>query len=55
MIMRHTSAGHGHPKFAGGRNHINGIENFWNQARQRIRTFNGIPKLHVNLFLKECE
>ena len=36
-------------------NHINGIENFWNQAKRHLRKYNGIPKKHFNLFLKECE
>ena len=35
--------------------HINGIENFWNQAKRHMRKFNGIPKEHFYLFLKECE
>jgi len=37
------------------RNHINGIENFWNQAKRHLRKYNGIPKEHFALFLKECE
>jgi len=41
--------------FAEGRNHINGIENFWSQAKRHLRKFNGIPKEHFGLFLKECE
>ena len=41
--------------FAEGRNHINGIENFWNQAKRHLRRFNGIPREHFGLFLKECE
>jgi len=41
--------------FAEGRNHINGIENFWNQAKRHMRRFNGIPKESFYLFLKECE
>ena len=41
--------------FADGRNHINGIENFWNQAKRHMRKFNGIPAKHFPLFLKECE
>ena len=41
--------------FAEGRNHINGIENFWNQAKRHLRKFNGIPKSQFGLFLKECE
>ena len=36
-------------------NHINGIENFWNQAKRHLRKFNGIPREHFHLFLKECE
>jgi len=36
-------------------NHINGIENFWNQAKRHMRKFNGMPKDHFGLFLKECE
>ena len=41
--------------FAEGKNHINGIENFWNQAKRQLRKFNGVPKEHFGLFLKECE
>jgi transposase len=37
------------------KNHINGIENFWNQAKRHLRKFNGIPKQNFLLFLKECE
>ena len=29
--------------FADQANHINGIENFWNQAKRHLRSFNGIP------------
>ena len=41
--------------FADKQNHINGIENFWNQAKRHMRRFNGVPKEHFGLFLKECE
>lgn len=41
--------------FAENNNHINGIENFWNQAKRHMRKFNGIPKKNFRLFLKECE
>ena len=41
--------------FADKKNHINGIENFWNQAKRHLRKFNGVPKEHFHLFLKECE
>jgi len=42
-------------RFADRHNHINGIENFWNQAKRHLRKFNGVPKEHFPLFLKECE
>lgn len=35
--------------------HINGIENFGNQAKRHLRRFNGIPKGSFYWFLKECE
>ena len=41
--------------FADKHNHINGIENFWNQAKRHLRKFNGIPKKHFYLYLRECE
>ena len=42
-------------EFARGRNHINGIENFWNQAKRILRKYNGVPRQNFPLFLKECE
>ena len=41
--------------FANQKNHINGIENFWNQAKRVLRKYNGIDKKSFPLFLKECE
>ena len=41
--------------FADKQSHINGIESFWNQAKRHMRKFNGVPKAHFGLFLKECE
>ena len=41
--------------FADSYNHINGIENFWSQAKRHLRKFNGIPRAHFGLYLKECE
>ena len=35
--------------------HINGMENFWNQAKRHMRHFNGMPRYHFPLLLKECE
>jgi transposase len=42
-------------RFVEGDNHINGIENFWSQAKRHLRRYNGIPRAHFHLFLKECE
>ena len=41
--------------FADKKNHINGIENFWNQAKRHLRKFNGIKQDNFYWFLKECE
>jgi len=41
--------------FADRENHINGIENFWNQAKRHLRRYNGIPRQNFHLFIKECE
>ena len=40
--------------FAEQKNHINGIENFWNQAKRVLRKYNGINRKSFPLFLKEC-
>ncbi|ASP18311.1 IS1595 family transposase [Neisseria sp. KEM232] len=42
-------------EFADRQNHINGIENFWNQAKRVLRKYNGINRKFFPLFLKECE
>ena len=39
--------------FAEQKNHINGIESFWNQTKRVLRKYNGIDK-SCSLFLKEC-
>jgi transposase len=41
--------------FADKANYFNGIESFWSQAKRHMRKFNGVPKEHFGLFLKECE
>lgn len=41
--------------FADKQNHINGIENFWNQEKRHMPKFNGIKKEKFYWFLKECE
>ena len=52
--FKHFRINH-HESFAERQNHINGIENFWNQAKRHLRRFNGIPREHFGLYLKECE
>ena len=41
--------------FAVKQNHINGIKNFWSQAKRILRKYNGIDRKNFPLFLKECE
>ena len=52
--FRHLRIDHG-KGFGRGRSHINGIENFWSQAKRHLRRFNGIPRHSFHLFLAECE
>jgi len=52
---KHYRVKHGENEFAKGRNHINGIENFWSIAKTRLAKFKGIPKNTFYLHLKECE
>lgn len=52
--FRHKQVNHSE-SYVDGQNHINGIENFWNQAKRVLRKYNGIPRKHFHLFLKECE
>jgi transposase len=52
--FRHYRVNHS-KLFADKKNHINGIENFWNQAKRHLRKFNGISKKNFVYFLKECE
>ena len=42
-------------QFADGRNHINGIENFWGLCKVRLAKFRGINRTTFYLHLKECE
>ena len=52
--FRHERINHT-TRFSDGRNHINGIENFWSQAKRHLRRYNGIPRKDFHLFLAECE
>jgi transposase len=42
-------------RFAEDDNHINGIENFWRQAKRHLHRFNGIKRKYFYFYLKECE
>ena len=52
---KHYRISHGNNEFANGRNHINGIENFWGIAKSRLNKFRGLSKRTFYLHLKECE
>lgn len=52
---KHYRVNHGQDEFARGTRHINGIESFWSFAKRRLVQFNGIPKTHFYLYLKETE
>ncbi|SRR5579871_1414590 len=51
---QHERVNHDEELVAGGGRHINGIENFWNQAKRHLRKFNGVPKTSFPRFLQEC-
>jgi transposase len=53
--FRHHRINHSETFTEPGKVHINGIENFWNQAKRHLRRYNGIPKANFHLFIKECE
>jgi transposase len=53
--FHHERINHSEQFVETGKVHINGIENFWNQAKRHLRRYNGIPKANFHLFLKECE
>jgi transposase len=51
----HYRVKHSANEFAKGRNHINGIENFWGICKVRLSKFRGINRNTFYLHLKECE
>ena len=53
--FHHVRVNHSQTFVARRGHHINGIENFWNQSKRHLRRYNGIPRKHFHLFLKECE
>jgi len=53
--FHHERINHDEAFVTGKKNHINGIENFWNQAKRTLSRYNGIPRAHFALFMKETE
>ena len=53
--FKHFRVNHSKEFTCGRSNHINSIENFWNQSKRTLRKYNGIDKKNFHLFLKECE
>jgi transposase len=51
----HYRVKHSKNEFAKGKNHINGIENFWGLCKVRLAKFRGMNKGTFYLHLKECE
>jgi len=52
---KHYRIKHGENEFTRGRNHVNGIENFWGIAKTRLSKFRGMNKNTFYLHLKETE
>ena len=52
---KHYRIKHSENEFAKGRNHVNGIENFWGIAKTRLSKFRGMHKTTFYLHLKETE
>ena len=52
---KHYRIKHSENEFAKGRNHVNGIENFWGITKTRLLKFRGMHKNTFYLHLKETE
>ena len=52
---KHYRVTHCEDVFAHGRAHVNGIENFWGVAKNRLAKMRGITRKNFNLHLKETE
>jgi transposase-like protein len=51
----HHRVFHSQNEFARGKNHVNGIESFWNYSKRRLAKFNGLTDEKFILHLKESE
>ena len=54
-FKKHFRVKHSDGEYANGKNHINGIENFWGICKVRLSRFRGVHKHKFYLHLKECE
>ena len=54
-LKKHFRVSHSDNEFALGRNHINGIENFWGLCKVQLSKFKGIHKHNFYLHIKKCE
>jgi transposase len=52
--LRHQRAA-GSKRSPRGRPQFDSVESFWSQAKRHLHRYNGIPRRHFHLFLKECE
>ena len=52
---KHYRVTHSEDVFANGRAHLDGIENFWGIAKNRLHQVRGITRKNFNLHLKETE
>ena len=52
---KHYRVTHCEDVFTNGRSHVNGIENFWGVAKNRLAKMRGIIRKNFNLHLKETE
>ena len=54
-LQKHYRVTHCEDVFANGRAYVNGIENFWGVAKNRLAKMRGITRKNFNLHLKETE
>jgi len=52
--LRHQRAA-GSKRSPRGRPQFDSVESFWSQAKRHLHRYNGIPRRHFHLFLRECE
>ena len=53
--FKHYRIDHDRGFISEGRNHINGIENFWGYAKTKLKRYYGISRMYYYLYIKEME